>query len=418
MGIDKRRSYTTEEACRICGQPGFETVLDLGDQPLANSLLPMNSVAEAPTTYPLTFVRCMSCSSLQIRETVPREVLFSHYLYFSSYADALVANAKELSHNLSTTYSLTSADLVVDLGSNDGYLLQFYKDAGVQVLGVEPAANVAEVAESERGINTMVSFFAAEVAKSIVAKSGRAKIIHANNVLAHLSNLHSFVDGVTALLRTDGVFVCEVAYAADMIDVGAFDQIYHEHLCYYTIDSIMLLLGRHGLDVFDVEHIDNHGGSLRVYAGHQDSFHRSERLEHLLQAERARGVGDRDYCQGFRNRILSLRESLLHELERIRGEGCSIAAYGAAAKATVLMNFFEIGKSQLDFIVDRNPSKHNKVIPGTGLAVLPVDTIEREKPDYVLITAWNYAEEVMGQLTSYRDSGGRFIIPLPSLTVC
>jgi len=393
--------FNNEKFCRICGKEGFELILNLGWQPLANALISKKELDKPVVIYPLTLVRCQWCGCLQIRETVPPDALFTKYLYFSSYAEALVASARELSARLISEIGLGPNNLVVDLGSNDGYLLQFYKAADVPVLGVEAAKNVAKVAQKERGIPTLVDFFSEEVADRIRKEYGSASIIHANNIIAHLANLHSFLDGIRILLDSSGVVVAEVAYVKNMIDTGAFDLLFHKH----------------HLEVFNVEHIPSHGGSLRIYAGHPSVHGKTKALQNFRKLEEISGMGDSFYYEEFAQRVMKLQQSLVRTIEKVRQEGCRIVAYGAAAKATVLLNYLSIGDESLEYIVDRNPSKHHKILPGKNLTIHPVEQIEIDKPEIILVTAWNYAEEIMRQLTAHKKRGGKFIIPLPTLRI-
>jgi hypothetical protein len=409
--------FKEEKSCRICGKEGFEVILDLGRQPLANALISKTELDEPVVTYPLTLVRCPFCGCLQIRETVSPDVLFTQYLYFSSYADTLVASARELSARLISEFDLGPNNLVVDLGSNDGYLLQFYKAARIPVLGVEPAENVAKVAQEARGIPTLVDFFDEEVAERICKECKPASIIHANNVIAHLANLHGFVDGMRILLALSGVVVVEVAYVKDMIDTGAFDLIYHEHLCYYSLSSLELLFQKHQLEVFNVEHLPAHGGSLRVYAGHPGAHSETRALHDFRDLEKGSGMDDLFFYEEFGQRVVKLQQRLTRTVGGLKQGGCKIVVYGAAAKATVLLNYFHFDEGTFEYIVDRNPEKQHKILPGTKLSIYPAEQIEVDKPKAILITAWNYAEEIMNQLSGHKKRGGKFIIPLPALRI-
>jgi len=406
-----------EKACRICNQEELEIVLDLGRQPLANALISKTKHGEPVRVFPLILVRCAICGCLQIPVTVNPAMLFGEYLYFSSYADALVKSASDLSEQLIDRFNIGPNDLVVDLGSNDGYLLQFYKAAQIPVLGVEPAENVATVAKEKRGIPTLVEYFSESVAKYIRTRYGSASIIHANNVIAHLANLHSFVEGMRILLRRSGAIVVEVAYVKDMIKTGAFDLIYHEHLCYYSLNTLQLLFQKHSLEVFDAEHIPAHGGSLRIYAGHPGEHKQTAGFLDIERDEKASGLDGPLFYKQFGDRVVALRRSLKSTLLGLRQDGLRIVAYGAAAKATVLLNFFHLDERTLLYVVDRNPEKQGKMLPGTNLEICPVGRIKADKPEVILITAWNYADEIMFQLSSYKMQGGIFVIPLPVLRI-
>jgi len=409
--------FIEEKYCRICGGGQLDIILKLGHQPLANALVPDTNRTHPVVSYPLTLVRCKNCELVQVRETVSPEVLFNEYLYFSSYSETLVANAQELSNRLIQEHNLSETDLVVDIASNDGYLLQFYRDAGIPVLGVEPAANVSKVAREERCIPTLVEFFDQDTAERIRLEYGPATVIHANNVLAHVAVLHSFVEGMRILLAESGFIVVEVAYVKDMIDTGSFDLIYHEHLCYFSLGSIEQLFHRHQLAIFDVEHIQTHGGSLRVYVGHPGYHQETPSLYEFRTMEEEAGIGSAPFYEQLLHSVSELRQNLRSALEQLKREGNKIVAYGAAAKATVLLNFFDLGSDILDYIVDRNPQKQGRILPGTYLEIFPVEQIELDRPDIIVITAWNYSDEIMRQLTSFQARGGKFVIPFPSLRI-
>lgn len=406
---------TVEKKCRICSGQNFLTILDLGLQPLANNLIPEEKLNEPVDKYPLTLVKCNECGLIQIRETISPEILFSNYMYLSSCADTLVSGAKNLANQLIEKYHLGKSDLVVEIASNDGYLLQFYQNAGIPVLGIEPAANVAKIAREKRNIRTVVEFFDEELSKRIHQEYKAPSVIHANNVLAHVANLHEFVGGMKILLSTSGVISVEAAYVKDMIDVGAFDLIYHEHLCYYSLQCLELLFKKHNLEVFDVQYIPAQGGSLRIFAGHPGKHEKTDRLKDFQEKENQEGIGGDQFYTEFANRVMELKKDLCSMLGQMKNNGQKIVAYGAAAKATVLFNYFGLGLGTFDYVVDRNQQKQGNIIPGTNLRVYPVEQIEIDKPDIILLTAWNYADEIISQLTSHRNRGGEFIIPLPHL---
>ncbi|MEW6671039.1 MAG: class I SAM-dependent methyltransferase [Thermodesulfobacteriota bacterium] len=410
------RSYLTlEKNCRICNGNDLLTILDLGLQPLANNLIPETKFNERVDKYPLTLVKCNRCGLLQIRETISPEVLFSNYMYLSSCADTLVSGADNLANQLIEKYRLGKSDLVVEIASNDGYLLQFYQKAGIPVLGIEPAANVAKIAQEKRNIRTVVEFFGEELAKRIRQRYKAPSVIHANNVLAHVANLHEFVGGMKILLSPSGVISVEAAYVKYMIDVGAFDLIYHEHLCYYSLRCLNLLFKKHNLEIFDVQYIPAQGGSLRIFAGHPSEHEKTDRLNDFQEKEQQEGIGKDQFYTEFANRVMKLKKDLCSMLEQLKNEGKKIIAYGAAAKATVLFNYFGLGSETFEYVVDRNQQKQGYIIPGTNLKIYPVEQIEIDKPDIILLTAWNYADEIISQLTSHRNRGGEFIIPLPYL---
>jgi SAM-dependent methyltransferase len=400
--------------CRSCGAGGLELVLSLGTTPLANGLLTEEQLALPEPAFPLDLVFCPSCTLVQITETVPPEQLFSNYLYFSSFSETMLRHSEQLAKTLTARRRLTSASLVVEVASNDGYLLQYYKQAGIPVLGIEPAANVAKVAE-ERGITTMVGFFGEKMGGDLRSEGRRGDVIHANNVLAHVADLNGFVAGLALALKDDGVAVIEVPHVKPMIERLEFDTIYHEHLCYYSLSSLTPLFARHGLKIVDVEEIPLHGGSLQVHAAL--SGEPSARVRRLAEDEQAAGVGSRGFYQDFGDKVRRLREDLRAVLSDLKLEGNRIAAYGASAKGSTLLNYCAIGRETLDFVADRSTVKQGLYTPGTHLRIVPPEALVAERPDQVLLLTWNFADEILVQQSDYRKQGGRFIIPVPEPTL-
>jgi SAM-dependent methyltransferase len=396
--------------CRSCGSTNLEMVLSLGRTPLANALLKPEELANPEPVFPLELVFCADCALVQITETVPPEQLFSHYLYLSSFSDTMVTHSRELAEGLIAQRGLGANSLVAEVASNDGYLLQFYKRAGVPVLGIEPAANIAKIAE-QNGIPTLVRFFGLDLAHEMRARGQLADVIHANNVLAHVADLNGFVAGLATILKDDGVVVIEAPHVKPMIERLEFDTIYHEHLCYYSLTALKPLFKRHGLEIVDVFEIPLHGGSLQVHAAH--SGRPSERVTRLLDEETAAGVGGLEFYKEFGDRVRNLKGELLTMLGDLKASQRRIAAYGASAKGSTLLNYCGIGRETIDFVADRSTVKQGLYTPGTHLLIKPPDALLAEKPDDVLLLTWNFADEILRQQSSYREQGGRFIIPVP-----
>ncbi len=400
--------------CRSCQQDGLRTFLSLGQTPLANALLTADDLNCPETTYPLDLAFCPNCLLVQITETVPPDQLFRDYLYFSSFSDTMLRHARNLAGQLVTRRKLAPDSLVVEAASNDGYLLQYYRQAGVPVLGIEPARNIAQVARERQGVPTLEEFFTSELAERLAANGQRADVFHAHNVLAHVADLNGFVRGIQQLLKDDGVAIIEVPYLRDLIDCCEFDTIYHEHLCYFSLQALDRLFRRHGLVIEDMEHIEIHGGSLRLYAV-RDGLSRcpSERVTRILHEEAAWGVESLAVYQQFAQRVHELKAALCRLLADLKRQGKTLAAYGASAKGSTLLNFCGIGRETLDFVVDRSTAKQGRFTPGTHLPIRSPEELLRAIPDYVLLLTWNFAQEILQQQETYRRRGGRFILPVP-----
>ncbi len=403
--------------CRSCGSASLRLILSLGRTPLANALLTAEQLDRPEPVYPLDVVFCADCALVQIAETVPPEALFSDYLYFSSFSDTMLAHAEALADELAGARGLNAESLVVEIASNDGYLLQFYQRRGVPVLGIEPAANIAQVAERERGIPTLCEFFGAEVGERLRAEGRTADVIHAHNVLAHVADLNGVVRGIAALLKPGGVAVIEAPYVKDLIDSREFDTIYHEHLCYFSLTALDRLFTRHGLAIADVRRVPIHGGSLQVHVMRAEMAARGAAAQALLDEEAAWGVDDFAFYAGFARAVEALRADLRALLGGLKAQGCTIAAYGASAKGSTLLNYFGIGAETLGFVADRSTYKQGRYTPGTHLPICAPTKLLEAQPDYTLLLTWNFAAEILDQQAEYRRRGGQFIIPIPQVRV-
>jgi SAM-dependent methyltransferase len=407
----------TGPLCRSCDHGDLRPILSLGRTPLANALLTAEQLREPEATFPLELAFCPACALVQITETVPPEVLFREYAYLSSFSDTVVQNAEGIVHRLIGLEGLGSESLAVEIASNDGYLLQHYHHKGIPVLGIEPAANIARVARDERGIPTVCEFFGAQLAAELVAGGRAADVVHGNNVLAHVADLNGVVQGIATVLKPRGVAVIEVPYVKDLIDHCEFDTIYHEHLCYFSLTALDRLFRRHRLVIRDVERIPIHGGSLRIFASRAEWAIPGEAVKSLLAEEAAWGVDREEFYRGFGAKVERLRASLLELLGGLKTQGRRIAAYGASAKGSTLLNFFGIGADTLEFVVDRSTVKQGRYTPGTHLPILAPEKVLELRPDYLLLLTWNFADEILAQQRAFRDQGGRFIIPIPECRV-
>jgi len=389
-------------------------VLSLGRTPLANALLSREQLSQEEPRFPLDLVFCRECALVQITGRVPPERLFREYAYFTSFADTIVASAKSLVGRLVVDRRLGPGSLVIEIASNDGYLLQHYRDAGVPVLGIEPAVNIARVA-NERSIPTRCEFFGKAFAESLSQEGARADVLHANNVLAHVPDLNGFVAGIAAVLKDDGVAVIEVPYLRDLIEKCEFDTIYHEHLCYFSVSALDALFRRNGLELRAVERIPVHGGSLRLFVARSGAS--SPAVTALLAEERTLGMLDARYYGDFSARVEKLKRDLVTLLRELKSQGKRLAAYGASAKGTTLLNYFGIGADLLEFVVDRSTEKQGRFTPGTHLPILAPDHLKRDRPDYLLLLAWNFLDEILAQQQEFRAQGGRFVVPVPDVRI-
>lgn len=403
-------------ACRSCGAAAPQRAVSLGPQPLANALLDDPAMVASELRVPLELAMCGRCGLVQLTQSVDPSVLFTDYPYFSSYSPALVASAGQLCEQLVQRHALDGSSLAMEVGSNDGYLLQHYAAAGVPVLGVDPAANIAAVA-IDRGVPTVVDFFGVGAAESLRQQGRAASVLHANNVIAHVPDINDFVGGIARILAPQGVAVIETPYVRALVEGLQLDTIYHEHVFYYSATSLHHLLARHGLEIVDVEHIDVHGGSLRVTAGRAGEHRPTPPVAALLRQEGDLGVARPSYLTDLSQRMERLRDQLLELLGDLRRQGQRVAGYGAAAKATVLLNYLGVGPDVVEFVADRSPHKQGRYVPGVAIPIVAAEELERRQPDVTVLFAWNFAAEIMGEQEGYRRAGGRFLVPLPTPTL-
>lgn len=403
--------------CRICGSKDLHLFLDLGLSPLANRFLERDQLNEEEPIFPLDVFFCRDCTLVQLREVVDPEVLFRNYLYVSGTSETMRKHFHSLAKSLVSRFGLGAGDLVVDIASNDGTLLHGFDATKVEVLGIEPAANIAEIAR-ESGIPTVNEFFSREVGQKVRKEHGPAACVMATNVFAHLDDMHDFADGLLELLGPEGIFVFENSYIVDTLENLEFDSVYHEHLSFFSVTALTRFFEMHGMEIFDVEHQPVHGGSLRVFVKRSSgSWPVTDAPADFRRREAEGGYTDAARYDRFGQAVLALREQLTALLTDLKGQGKRIVAYGASAKGQTLLNFLQLDRSVLDYIVDKSPLKQGRFSPGMHLPVFGPEKLLEDAPDYALLLAWNFRDEVIRQQKEFVEGGGRFIMPIPQPAV-
>ena len=404
--------FKNEKRCRSCASENLVDIIDFGQVPLADHLLKQDELDVGDIIVPMTLVYCNTCSLLQLKETVEPDILFNaDYPYFSSVSAQLVAHFKASALKLIETLNLDENSLVIEAASNDGYMLKNFTEKGIRVVGIEPSHAPAARAR-QQNIETRDAFFTQDYAQQLREEFPEgANLFIGNNVLAHVKNLNGFVNGIREILNVNGTAVIEVPYLYDLIRYREFDTIYHQHLCYFSVTSLHELFNRHQLNLNDVIPVNIHGGSIRLFINKYPN--QQPAVQSMIDHEAQIGMTSHEYYLNFSKAIEDLKHQLKKLLGKLINEGKSIAGYGAAAKATTLLSYFDIGKEAMSFIADKNKFKHGKYMGHTHLPIVPPERITELQPDYVLILTWNFAEEIMQQLAEYKNKGGKFIIPIP-----
>jgi SAM-dependent methyltransferase len=404
--------------CRHCGAPLKHSFCDLGMSPLANSYLTTDQLDRKEVFYPLHAYVCAECYLVQLAEIESAEFIFSDYLYFSSYSQSWLDHAQAYVRDMTTRFLLDETSRVIEVGSNDGYLLQYFVGAGIPCLGIEPAKNIAVVAE-QRGVNTRVGFFGTSLASELAMDEIRADLLIGNNVLAHVPDINDFVEGMSMVLAPNGLITMEFPHVLKLIEHNQFDTIYHEHFSYLSLMTVSRLFASHHLHIFDVDQLPTHGGSLRIYACHADctAYGTTHRIPQLTEIECAKGLDSLDGYLTYSERVKRTKRTLLRFLIDARERGLSTAAYGAPAKGNTLLNYCGIRDDLLEYTVDRSPHKQGRFLPGTHLPIFAPDHVRDTRPDYLLILPWNLRDEVIQEMSYIRDWGGRFVIPIPEPVV-
>jgi len=405
--------------CRFCKTTLRDVFIDLVNSPASNSFIQQEQLDEPEVFYPLKVYTCPNCFLVQVDEYKKSDAIFNgEYVYFSSFSTSWLEHSRKYTEAMTERFGLNKDSLVVEVASNDGYLLQYFKQKGIPVLGVEPTANTARVA-MEKGIDTVVDFFGVRLASKLAVENKKADLLLGNNVLAHVPDIVDFVGGMKRLLKDEGVITMEFPHLMQLVDNNQFDTIYHEHFSYLSFYTVQKIFASQGLELFDVEELPTHGGSLRIYGKHAEDKSKavSPRVAALLEKERTKGMNGLAYYDHFQQKALTVKLALLQFLIEQKRAGKTVAAYGAAAKGNTLLNYCGVKNDLVEFVVDANPHKQNKWLPASHIPVVAETQLKTRKPDYVLILPWNLKAEITQQLAYIRDWGGKFVIPIPQLEI-
>lgn len=410
--------FMNQACCRFCSHPLSHTFCNLGKSPLSNSFLKKEQLNAMEPFFPLHAYVCESCLLVQLEEFQKPKDIFSDYAYFSSYSSSWLQHSKAYTEEMVKRFGYNSSNFVVEIASNDGYLLQFFKEKSIPILGIEPAANVAKVAES-KGVPTLVSFFGTKTAKKLAASGPKADLIIGNNVLAHVPDINDFVQGIKTLLKEGGVVTMEFPHLLKLMEENQFDTIYHEHFSYLSFLTVEKIFAKHGMKMFDVQQLKTHGGSLRIFACHQNDISKEihPRVQELRQQEKQFGLDSLDTYFSFEKKVQKIKMDLLTALIKLKKEGKSVVGYGAPAKGNTLLNYCSIKTEFLDYTVDLNPHKQGLFLPSTHIPIYSAEKIKETKPDYILILPWNLKNEIMDQMSFVKEWGAKWILPIPTLEV-
>ena len=407
-----------DKKCRFCNEGLKTTFVDLGEFPLSNSFLNEKSLSKKEEFFPLHVYVCDNCFLVQLEEFESPEEIFTDYAYFSSYSETWINHVKKYVKDMIKRFNLSKDSFIIEIASNDGYLLQFFHNQNIPCMGIEPAANVAKIAK-QKGVNTLVKFFGIDTAKELIFQGKKADLLLGNNVLAHVPDINDFVEGMKIILSTNGIITMEFPHLMQLIDKNQFDTIYHEHFSYISFYTVKKIFEYHGLRIFDVEELLTHGGSLRIYATHfENSTHvETIKVKELLEKEKKFGISKISTYKNFQPNVIKIKKELSKFIISAIKDGKKIVCYGAAAKGNTLLNYCNIKSDQIDYVVDRNPYKQGLYLPGTRIPIRSPEEIQKTKPDYILIVPWNLQEEIMEQMSFIRNWGGKFVIPMPEVKI-